>query len=323
MKCIVVAEYKDAPTEGMNVVSRTLIDDLRLKGVDVSVVSPSKVLLRLPALLFSRSRLIVFTHGPGPRTVLASLVLRVLSRLRIVWVATRPDLSGCLAWLRNTRTAHAVVCNSRRSDLTSVARDAEVVLQPIGIAPERLGGGDGPKLWPGLRRSGVPVAVHVGHLRASRGLERLATVKNLLGDRIEVVVQASPYFEPEPDVLRMLGAAGVHVSRGFVAEIAQVYRSADLYLFPAAPDHKGAIDLPLSVVEAMACRVPVIATRFGALPEILDHEEGVTLVGPDDFAQSVARWVELAPALRRRPDGLPDALNAHHLSEVVMRQADV
>lgn len=322
MKCIVVAEYEDAPVEGMNVVSRTLIDDLRLKGVDVSVLPPAKVLSRLPILLFARSRLIVFTHGPGPRTVLASLVLRLLSGLRIVWVATRPDLSGCPAWLRNRRTAHTVICNRRRSDLASVARDAKMVVQPIGIVPERLAGGNGPKLWPELRRPDVPVAVHVGHLRANRGLERLAAVKILLGDRIEVVVQASPRFEPEPDVLRMLGAAGVHVSRGFVAEIAQVYRSADLYLFPAAPDHHGAVELPLSVIESMACEVPVIATRFGALPETLRHSNGVTLVEPDDFVQAVARWVDAPAAQRRRPDGLPAALDAHRLSEVVMGYAD-
>ena len=52
---------------------------------------------------------------------------------------------------------------------------------------------------------------------------------------------------------------------------------ADLYVFPTKYNHKslpksyneiGAIDLPLSILEAMACNLPLIATPFGALPRI-------------------------------------------------------
>jgi len=319
MRCIAVADYRENPSEGINVVSRTLVDDLRAAGHEVRVLHPDRLLRGLPGLLAARPQMVLFTHGPGPRTVAVSRLIRAASRARIVWVATRPDLASCPDWLRGGRSAHVVLCNRRRPDLAAVAPDADFVVQPIGIAPERMAhAADAPLLWPELRRPGVPLAVHVGHLRRNRGLERLAEVKRRLGARIEVVVQASPHFEPAEGLVEELVAAGVHVRRGFVRSIADVYRSADLYLFPASPELEGAIDLPLSVVEAMSCHCPVIATQFGALPVAIGHEPGVTLVPAAGFVEAVAEWVGRDPALRVRPAGLPPGLDAHRLARIVV-----
>jgi glycosyltransferase involved in cell wall biosynthesis len=316
MSITVIAEYHEAPAEGINVVSRTLIDDLRASGQFVRIVSPDRLLQNLPRLIFRPSRLTVFTHGPGVRTVLVCAIMRRVSRSRLVWIATRPDLSRLPKWLSGRSTAHAVICNRRRTDLHMTAPDAEVIIQPIGIAPERLAGGQSGR-WPAIAAKGVPVAVHVGHLRRSRGLERLCEIKALLGDRIEVVVVASPYFEPAPGLMEELVAAGVHVDRGFVPTIADVYRSSDLYLFTPSPESEGAIELPLGVLEALSCSVPVISTRFGALPEFLEGANGVQFAASQDFAEAVATWVARGAA-NPRPDGLPDHLNAHQIARRVL-----
>ena len=46
--------------------------------------------------------------------------------------------------------------------------------------------------------------------------------------------------------------------------------------------------LGTSVLDAMACSLPVAATRAGGLPEMLDHEKGALLSPPGDF-ESLAR----------------------------------
>ncbi|WP_323006237.1 glycosyltransferase [Pseudorhodobacter sp.] len=311
----VVAEYHDAPAEGINVVSKTLIDDLRAAGREVRVVPPASLLRRLPSLLFDRAGLTVFTHGPGVRTVLVSRILRLLSSTHIVWIATRPDISKCPGWLKGWRTAHTLICNRARKDLAAVAQGAEVIEQPIGIAPERLVS-SGERRWPELRARGVPIAVHVGHLRRTRGLDRLIEVKARLGDQIEIVVVASPYFEPELEITQKLKAAGVHIDRGFIAAIADVYLSADLYLFPPPPHSEGAIELPLSVLEAVACGLPVVSTAFGALPRALNGVAGVHFVDGSLFADTAEKII--VAGLVDRPQGLPPSLNAHRLAERVL-----
>ncbi len=311
----VVAEYHDAPAEGINVVSKTLIDDLRKAGHEVRIIPPAHLLRHLPKLLFAPTGMTVFTHGPGLRTLLVSRLLRLFSSTRIVWVATRPDLARCPSWLKGWRTAHAVICNRARNDLMSVAGDAVMIEQPIGIAPERLVA-SGEMRWPELQARAVPIAVHVGHLRRTRGLDRLIEVKAALGDRIEIVVVASPYFTPEDSLLADLAAAGVRVDRGFIAAIADVYHAADLYLFPPPPASEGAIELPLSVLEAIACGLPVISTPFGALPQALAGVAGVEFAESDRFAQAVTEAI--TNGLPQRPACLPDNLNAHRLATCLM-----
>jgi len=64
--------------------------------------------------------------------------------------------------------------------------------------------------------------------------------------------------------------------------------SADLFLLPSQEESFG-----LAALEAMACEVPVVASRVGGLPEVID--DGVTgyLCSPDDIGGMADRGVRL------------------------------
>jgi glycosyltransferase involved in cell wall biosynthesis len=71
----------------------------------------------------------------------------------------------------------------------------------------------------------------------------------------------------------------IAISGASATEIADAYRAADVYLHAARAD-----TFPTTVLEALACGTPVVATRIGGIPEQL--RDGVTgwLTPPGDAA---------------------------------------
>lgn len=123
-----------------------------------------------------------------------------------------------------------------------------------------------------LRRSlGLPVTpfivLHVGHLKPGRGVLALRSVQALEG--VQAVLVCSSSTEADAGMRRSLQTAGVRVIDHHVPEIEEYYRAADCYLFPPATA-LDAIELPLSVLEAMACDLPIVTSRFGGLPALLE-----------------------------------------------------
>src|SRR5262245_27238757 len=81
---------------------------------------------------------------------------------------------------------------------------------------------------------------------------------------------------------------------GQIPNIAEYLSVADLLLLPSENESFG-----LSALEAMACEVPVIATRVGGLPEVvLDGKTGY-LVERGDIQAMTSRSVELLSDQRK------------------------
>ena len=69
-------------------------------------------------------------------------------------------------------------------------------------------------------------------------------------------------------------------------ELFALYRAADIFVLPTLADTFG-----LAIIEAMAMRLPVIATRVGAIPEIVVHGETGLLI-PTHSAEALAGAIE-------------------------------
>jgi glycosyltransferase involved in cell wall biosynthesis len=146
-------------------------------------------------------------------------------------------------------------------------------------------------------RHDLPVVLHVGHLQQRRGVGILAEIA-ASGDCQAVLVTSSS-TPRDLAVARSLRKAGVLVITTYQPHIEELYQLADCYLFPVA-SRANSIEAPLSVLEAFACDMPVVSTRFGGLESMFGQSRRDGLVFADDPADLVSAARRLA---RERPTG--------------------
>lgn len=118
-----------------------------------------------------------------------------------------------------------------------------------------------------------PVVLHVGHLEAARNLKTLAP---LAAAGIQVVIAGSLYMGTNQALIDQLEAAGFHIFKGYQPQIEELYQLSDCYVFPPHPGNS--LSMPLSVLEAMACDLPVVTTRFSGLEAAFTPGQGMTFV---------------------------------------------
>ncbi|HEU5424668.1 MAG TPA: glycosyltransferase family 4 protein [Nitrolancea sp.] len=158
-------------------------------------------------------------------------------------------------------------------------------------------------------RDDLPVVLHVGHLHRERGVGVLAALAS--GHECQVVLVASSSTPQEADIGDELRAAGVTLLTTYLPHIEELYQLADCYVFPVLSTD-AAIELPLSVLEALACDLPVVTTRFGGLPQAFANAPSEGLVFIDSPQELVTEALRLCreDSGSTRPLALPFAWEA-------------
>jgi glycosyltransferase involved in cell wall biosynthesis len=314
MRLVVVTTYVTNPAEGMHAIAQSLVDGLRAIGHDVAVVAPHQLWFHFYSRPVRKADAIVFTHGPGFGTVLRTMLLR-FSKRPVIWICTRPRFRTLPAWLARALRVALVIGNPQdtRTGELSTRLGARFVQVLLGGDLRKFAPGKADKhvfsgMSPGIEL-GKPILLHVGHLRRNRGLERLVGLKLALGNAVNVIVIGSPTLSSDRIVVEHLQAAGIVVYRGYLSDLAAYYRAADLYVFPTSNADGGAIDLPLSVLEALACGTPVLSVPFGLLPRTLGGKQGVFFVPEERFVEAAAGLINEGNLYQRVAWRLSDAFD--------------
>lgn len=143
----------------------------------------------------------------------------------------------------------------------------------------------------------LPIVLHVGHLEAGRNVRHLATLAALGTCQVVLVTSSSTAAQAEQALGHELRAAGVRLITTYQPRIEELYQLADCYLFPTESTDN-AIDAPLSVLEALACDLPVVTTPYGGLPGLFANQSNPALT----FAESPVELI--AAAARVAQSGL-------------------
>lgn len=131
-----------------------------------------------------------------------------------------------------------------------------------------------------LAPGGTKVLIHISNFRELKRVPDVvrvfAQVRREVPAALVLVGDGPERPAVEAEVERL--GEGAHVRfLGKVNAVADLLRAADLFLLPSKSESFG-----LSALEAMACGVPVLATRVGGLPELITDGGGGVLVPVGD-----------------------------------------
>ena len=107
------------------------------------------------------------------------------------------------------------------------------------------------------------VVLHVGHLKSGRNVDKLAGISNEY--HIVLVVSSVTQKEKDESIRELLEKKGnVTIIEDYIKDVQEVYQMSDTYVFPVTK-MENCIDVPLSVLEAAACNLPIVTTEYGEI----------------------------------------------------------
>jgi glycosyltransferase involved in cell wall biosynthesis len=156
----------------------------------------------------------------------------------------------------------------RDSEIFSPPEDKSKVRQSLGWA------------------EGDIVAIYVGVVADFKGINELTTVAERLFEKYHnfrlVCVGAGPSMEKLVQLRARADRDGAVVLPGLVSpeEVPKYLQASDFMVFPSYSE-----GMPQSVLEAMNCGLPVVATRVGGIPEVVIDGQTGLLVDAKDVEQ--------------------------------------
>jgi glycosyltransferase involved in cell wall biosynthesis len=204
-----------------------------------------------------------FTGIQGWRMALYEFVeRRVHDRYVETLLAVSSDIDRNL---RNHRVGSKVVCIRNGVELCNLEGDAKrsTVRKAFGISNDTC------------------VIGSVGRLTPVKGLPHLMRAIKILSEEglpVKLWLVGEGILKDELDrLVNELGIVGQVAILGHRKDASDLMQAMDIFVLPSL--HEG---IPMALLEAMGTRLPVIASRVGGIPEVIDDGINGLLVEPAD-----------------------------------------
>lgn len=121
------------------------------------------------------------------------------------------------------------------------------------------------------------VILYVGRLAEIKGVSYLVEAMRYIENAKLIIVGDGPDRNRLKDLAQKFGDKCEFIGSKSHNELKKIYASADVIVVPSIIDEKGAQEgLPTVIFEAMASKLPVVATRTGGIPDLItDGKNGL------------------------------------------------
>jgi len=277
MKILLLAGSKGLADEGAVNISNQLCDGLSRQHETYCIPASDapKSILKIKSF---NPDIVHSVHGPSPRTFILFFVLRLFCPNASFFATLTLPTTGLFRMKPVLRMFRFIKLLSQAPEseyfFNSLGYDTHPF--PHGIDTERFHPVEPypiPELLEKELDPGKKLLMHVGHLKPVRGMDLLAKLAKINNDW-QILMVGSKRFPGDPETVKMLKESGCIIFQEFIENLPALYCRADAYIFPVSNPY-GAIDFPLTVLEAMACNRPIVSTRYKALPKFITGKEGV------------------------------------------------
>lgn len=202
------------------------------------------------------------------------------ARVAMVLTQGRRHTAPVRALLRNL-APDAVFCQSSGTMRYLESAGIQARFLPSGVDTQRFQA-VAPEAKAALRaKYGLPdgefLVLHAGHLLRGRNADLLGRLE-WIGRGIMLAGRSTGL---DAALKQELEGHGVIVVDRYIEDVEELYQAADCYLFPVR-EEDSAMEFPLSVLEAMACNLPVVAHPYGGLLMGLEARDGLVFGQTDE-----------------------------------------
>jgi L-malate glycosyltransferase len=163
--------------------------------------------------------------------------------------------------------------------------------------------------------------IHLSNFRPVKRVDSVVRIFEGIRRKVRaklILVGEGPDLGRAMRMVHELGLACDVEALGEQEQVVPLLSVTDLFLLPSAQESFG-----LAALEAMACEVPVVASRVGGLPEVVEHGVSGFLCAPDDIGGMTEAAIALLTdsALHRRfADAAVERVRRHFCAGKVVPQ---
>lgn len=277
--------FTEKVDEGCLKVANSLAKKIKNKYPDTTIVSYerkaelSDIHLNLNKLFLNKNLISIIRKKNDPilyipfasNTTASALRTCVLSffaknRVKVIF-SLRHSMNNATKWLLKISRAEIIALSKDSYDFFLREIGGKCTYLTTGVDTEKFSPVDSDKKKELKKKFNIAedkkVLLHVGHLKSGRNVDKLLNVSEKY--HVVLVVSSVTEHEKEADLREKLNnRPNTTIIDTYLENIEEVYQMADVYLFPVQ-QAENCIDVPLSVLEAASCNIPIVSTEYGEL----------------------------------------------------------
>lgn len=278
MRICLIGDITGNIDEGMKKMSYNIYDTLS-KNAEVIILNPYSILTLgfWKHLIQFKPEIINYMTGPSLKSLFVMKIISILSIKSIKIITVSHPIIKFKSLVPLLKTKYAIV-HSERTDRMFSDYGFKTEFIPNGVDTDKFVKPHYELKMYLRKKYSIPenkyVILHIGNILTGRNI---VVLKDLQKDNNQVIIVGSTSIDVNVSILNELKDAGCIVITDFIEDIHELYQLSDCYIFPVLEEIR-AIECPLSVLEAAACNLPIISTKFGGLQHIFEEKDGFYFV---------------------------------------------